>query len=162
MQPFRDHADLALGGIRSAPAREQLAGGPVARVPRGTGGDEVAQPRKTRVGARIGAERRAEPRHLGEAARDQGGARVVAESESVRDPRGDPDHVLGSAGELHAADVCRRVERKRVVESARWRAHATSASVLAITLAAGWPAAISRRGSGPRRRNLVASCPSRR
>ena len=94
-------------------ATPRASSSPAARLrewPRGAGGDEIAQAREARVGAGIGAERRAEARHLGQAARDQRRARVVAVAEPVADARGDRDHVLGRAAELHAAHVRRRVD----------------------------------------------------
>ena len=50
------------------------------------------------------------PGHLGQPARDQGGASVVAIAEPVADPGGDRDHVLGGPAELDAAHVPRGVD----------------------------------------------------
>ena len=121
-------------------AGEQLARGAVARMPRGAGRDEVAQAGEARIGARVGAERRAQARHLGQPARDQRRAGVVAVSRGRRRcPRRSRSR---SWRRRRAAPRARRRTRRRgsaSVESARCRVQATSASVLATTLAAGCP-----------------------
>ena len=63
--------------------------------------------------ARVSGEppaRHREPRDLGEAARDERRARVVAEAEAVDRARRDGDHVLQRAAALDADDVVARVE----------------------------------------------------
>ena len=56
----------------------------------------------------------AEPRHLGGAAGDEAGARVVAEAETVRHAHRHGDGVLDGAAELDAQDVVVRVHPERV------------------------------------------------
>ena len=58
--------------------------------------------------ARVSARRalgEAEAGHLGEAARDQGGAGVLAEPAALDDAAGDGEHVLDRAADLGAGDV---------------------------------------------------------
>ena len=58
---------------------------------------------------RLPAARERELHHLGEAARDQHRARVVAEAEAVGSAGGDRDDVLDRAAALDAGDVAARV-----------------------------------------------------
>ena len=60
------------------------------------------------------AELHAEPRDFGEPARDQRGARVVAEPEPVADAGGDRHHVLERARDFDADDVVARLQAQRI------------------------------------------------
>ena len=60
------------------------------------------------------AQRHAEPRHLGEPARDQRGPRVEAQAQPVRDSRGHRHHVLERAAELDPDDVVVGVDAELV------------------------------------------------
>ena len=62
--------------------------------------------------AAVRAERDAEPRHLGEPARDERGARVVAEPDAFDDPGRDGHDVLERTAKLDADDVVVRVDAK--------------------------------------------------
>ena len=62
---------------------------------------------------RVAAERDAEPRELGEAARDERGLRVVAVAEAVGDAGTDGEHVLQRARDLAPDDVGVRVDAER-------------------------------------------------
>ena len=131
-------------------AREQLARGAVARVPRGARRDEVAETGEAGVGARIGSERRAEARHLGEAARDQRRSARCRRSRGRRRCR--RRSRSRSWRRRTAARRARPPRRRRGSASSRARAGARTAisgSELATTLAAGWPAAISSAWLGP-------------
>ena len=85
--------------------RDQLARAAVAAVAAQHGDDQVAHAGE--AGERLGprAARLAEPRHLGEAARDQRRLGVVAEAEPVDAAGRERDHVLRSRAELHADQV---------------------------------------------------------
>ena len=61
----------------------------------------------------------AEARHLGDAARDEAGPRVVAEAETVGHADGDGDGVLDGAAELDTDDVVVGVHAKRVAGDRR-------------------------------------------
>ena len=87
------HADRAVAAQRAG-AREH----------------EVAQPGEAGERRRLRAERDAEPRHLGEAARDERRARVEAEPDALDDAGRDGHDVLERAAQLHADDVVVRVD----------------------------------------------------
>ena len=63
--------------------------------------------------SRSPADRHRQPRHLGQAAGDERGQRVVAEAEAVDDAGGDGDHVLQRAAELDADHVLARIQAQR-------------------------------------------------
>ncbi len=67
--------------------------------------DQVAHAGEPGERLRLGAERLAEPRHLGEAARDQRRLRVVAEPEPVDAAGRERDHVLRGGADLDADQV---------------------------------------------------------
>ena len=100
--------------LTSSPPTDQLARPAVAAVTRGAGGDEVADAGQAREGGEVGAEAHAEARHLGEAARHERRARVVAEAQAVGDADRDGDGVLGGAAELDADHVVVGVDAQRV------------------------------------------------
>ena len=85
------------------------------------------------------AQRGAEARDLGQAARDERGARVVAEAEAVGDAGGDRHHVLHRAADLDADQVGAVVDahpaavqqRGRLAREARRRARRASARTAA-------------------------------
>ena len=84
------------------PAQPDLA---VARQVAGGGEHQVAEARQAHEGLGARAQGHAQPRHLGQAARDQRGARVQAERHAVGDAGGDGQHVLHRAADLHADRV---------------------------------------------------------
>ncbi|CAM2148074.1 hypothetical protein PT2222_10387 [Paraburkholderia tropica] len=112
---FGHVAERAEDVVERAPARQLLADGAVARQVAGGGKDEVAEARETRKGLRAAAERHAQTRHFRETARDERGACVQAEAESVRDAGGDGKHVLDRAAHFHADDVVAGIDAHRTV-----------------------------------------------
>ena len=66
---------------------------------------EIAHAGESGEGGRARAERDAEPRHLVQPARDERGARVVAESNAFDDAGGDGHDVLERAAQLDADHV---------------------------------------------------------
>src|SRR5437762_4244183 len=105
-----DHARLPLDGGRRLPPRQRHAELAITREAAGARQDEVAEPGEPGERRRAGAEGHREARHLGEAARDEGGARVLAEREPVGQAGRDRHHVLERAAGLDADDVLARVE----------------------------------------------------
>jgi len=84
----------AAASLRGGPSGDQLAGAPVSAVARPASDDQVADSRQPGEGLRAPAGCLAEAGHLGQAAGDDRGLRVVAELEAV-DPAGrERDHVL--------------------------------------------------------------------
>ena len=98
------------GVLRRGAPGDQLAGPPVAPEVRPAGGDQVADAREPRERLAAAAARLAEPRHLGEPARDDPALRVVAEPEPVDAAGGERDHVLRRRGELDADEVAVHVD----------------------------------------------------
>src|SRR5690606_6973352 len=80
---------------------ELVADGAVAGELAGAGQHEIADAGEAGEGLLIGAAGGGEADHLGEAAGDEGGARVVAGLEAVDDAGADGEHVLERAAELH-------------------------------------------------------------
>src|SRR2546422_147246 len=105
-----DHARLALDGGRGAALREGHAELAVAREASGTREHEIPETGQPRHGPGDGAERHRQARHLGQTARDERGARVLAEAEAVGDAGRDGHHVLQGAAHLDADHVTVRVE----------------------------------------------------
>src|SRR6266480_1390094 len=105
-----DHARLPLDGGRRLPPSQRHAELAVAREASRARQDEIAEPREPGERRRAGAEGDREARHLGEAARDEGGARVLAEREPVGQAGRDRHHVLERAARLDTDDVLARVE----------------------------------------------------
>ena len=98
---------------------------------------------------RPAAERHGQPAELGQAARDQRGARILAEPGADHRPGRDGDHVLRRAAELGADRVVVAVEpESRRAEQRRRCRRAAPASVAATTAAAGSPARPRGRNSG--------------
>jgi hypothetical protein len=81
-------------------AAEVLAERPVPRQRRGAGGHKVAEPGQPGEGLRVGPERRAETRGLGEPTGDDRRACVVAEPHAHRHADREGDDVLHRAAEL--------------------------------------------------------------
>ena len=73
---------------------------------------EIAEPGESGERRWLRAERDAEPRHLGQPARDERRARVEAEPEAFDDSGRDGHHVLERAAKLDADDVVVRVDAK--------------------------------------------------
>mmetsp|Transcript_18689 Transcript_18689/g.39157 ORF Transcript_18689/g.39157 Transcript_18689/m.39157 type:complete len:361 (-) Transcript_18689:141-1223(-) len=117
-QPPRQHPDALRSGhplrhgirpplylVQRHPSRH-LA--PHCKIATQTGGareHEVSHPGESRHGASVGSRRHGEARELGQSAAHQGGAGVVAESQSVEGAGGDGEDVLDGAGDLDADDV---------------------------------------------------------
>ena len=102
-----------MSGQRAA-LRERQAHAPVARQVARTREHEVAQSREAHQRGALPAHRRGQAPGLGEAARDQRGARVVPEAQAVARAGGDREHVLDGAADFHARDVVRLVGAQRV------------------------------------------------
>ena len=96
------------------PSRQREADAPVARQVAGAGEHEVAEPREAHQRLAPAAERGGQAARLGEAARDQRRARVVAEAEAVARAGGDRQHVLHRAADFDAGDVVALVGAQRV------------------------------------------------
>src|SRR6185437_13952101 len=77
--PFGDGDALAEHILELAPLPQRDAERIIARLRRGAGQDEIAETRKPHQRFGAPAFRRREPHHFREAARDEGGARIVAE-----------------------------------------------------------------------------------
>ena len=107
---LRNHADRRLEVVRRDPLGQQHARPAVSRVQAAAGGDQIAEAGQPGEGARIGVEGRAEPRHLGQAARDQRRLGVVTEAEAVRDALSEGDHVLRGAAQLDPDHVGVRID----------------------------------------------------
>ena len=90
-------------------AREREADLAVARQLAGAGQHQIAEPGQAGQRQRAAAQPLGEAPHLGQAARDQRGARVVAEAEAVAAADRDRDDVL-----QRAADRRRRRRRRCV------------------------------------------------
>ena len=85
--------------------RELQSHAPVARKVAGRRENQVAGARQAENRLGGAAHRHAEARDLGQAARDERGARVVTEPEAVGDAGGDRHHVLHRAADLDADKV---------------------------------------------------------
>ena len=108
-------AEARLAGA-DAPADREIA-----RLALGAGEHQVAEAGEAGEGLRPAAETAAEPRHLGQAARDQGRSSVGAVSQTIGNPRGYGQHVLDRAAELHADYVIAGVGAKlRTVKQFRY------------------------------------------
>src|SRR5438046_5693355 len=108
--PLGDHAGLPLDGGDRLAAGERYAELAVARETSGAREDEVAQARESREGRGRAAERDGEPCHLGEPARDERGAGVLAEAEPVDEARRDRPDLPQCPARPDAADVPGAVE----------------------------------------------------
>src|SRR5262245_10139371 len=107
---LRDHARLALDRRGRPALRERHAELPVARKASGTREHEIAEPGEPGHGAGERAQRDRQPRHFGEPARDERGARILAQAETVGDAGGDGHDVLESPAHLDADHVAVGVE----------------------------------------------------
>ena len=107
---FDDAGRVGQGFGQGAAAAEGDAAAIVAAGRAGAGQQQIAQ--AGQAGDRFGpaAEGGHAARQLGQAARDQGGAGVLAEPGAGDDPGGDGDDVLGGAAELGAERVVIAVE----------------------------------------------------
>src|SRR6185312_4350805 len=103
--PFGDGDALAEHILELAPLPQRDAERIIARLRRGAGQDEIAETRKPHQRFGAPAFRRREPHHFREAARDEGGARIVAELASLDDAASDGEHVLDRAADLGAGHV---------------------------------------------------------
>ena len=131
-------------------ARERQADLAVARQIAGAGQHEIAEPGQPGERQRVAAHPLREPAHLGEAARDQRGARVVAEAEPVAAADRDRDDVLQRAAHADAGDVAARVDAEAIAAEAALHGRADAPDrVDATTSAAGSPRAISSAKLGP-------------
>ena len=92
------------------PRAERHAERDVAAGRAGAGQQQVAQAGQARDGLRPPAQGGGQPADLGQAARDQGGARVLAQPGADHHAGGDGDHVLRRAADLRADRVVVAVE----------------------------------------------------
>ena len=101
-----DRPALGRGRARA----QRMAEREVARLRRVAGQRQVPEPRKP--GQRLGlrAQRRHQPRHLGEAARHQRRLRARPQSRALHHAAGDGDHVLQGPAELRPRHVLGQVE----------------------------------------------------
>ena len=110
-RPARLHALGGLPGQRRSTSSTLIpwprlrAEGAVARQRRRAGGHEVAHARQPGERRRVGAESRAEPGGLGQAAGDDRRLGVVAHAQALGHADGERDDVLHRAAELDADDV---------------------------------------------------------
>src|SRR5690606_34717878 len=102
VRTFGYRAAIAHQGSRILPLAERFAQREVAARCRGTRQHEVAEPAKPGERGALRAERIAEALHLGIAARDQRGTRVLAELKTLDDAAGNREHVLDRAAHLGA------------------------------------------------------------
>jgi hypothetical protein len=109
MGAFRHRPAVGEKLRRRAAFAEALAEAEVARAYRRTCEYEVAEAGQAGKGLGPGAAGEAEAGHLGEAARDQGGAGVLAEPAPLDDSAGDGEDVLDGAADLGADDVVRQI-----------------------------------------------------
>ena len=105
-----DRLAIAHQLIGRAAFADALAEREIARAGRGAGEDQVAEARQSDKRLPPRAIGEAEPGHLGEAARDQRRARVLAEAFAVDHPAGDREHVLDRAADLRAGNVVAEVD----------------------------------------------------
>jgi hypothetical protein len=91
------------------PFAQPLAEAEIARARRRAGEDQVAEAGKAGESLGASALRHAEAGHLGKAARDEGGARVLAEAPALDHSAGDGEHVLDRAADLRADHVVRKI-----------------------------------------------------
>ena len=146
-------ATVRRSASRSAARRafaDALAEAEVARAGRRAGEDEVAEAGEAgqRLGARALGE--AEAGHLGKAARDQGGAGVLAEPPALDHAAGDGEHVLDRAADLGAGDVVGQIGAEEGPGDAARASRSPSArSSTARVTAVGRPAATSWAKVGP-------------
>ena len=129
--------------------RQAEADAPVARQLAGAGQDQVAGAGEPGEGLGTAAQLHPQARDFGQAARDQGRARVGAQTQAVGDAGGDGHDVLYRAADLHAGDIAAEVDAQaRAVQGAR-RGLANPASAEASVSAVGKPRATSSAKLGP-------------
>ena len=105
LHPFGDHVHPRDDIVDMPPLAEFDADVAVARQRAGAGRDQVAHAGEPREGFGPPAHRDAEPRDLGQSARHQGRARVVARAEPVAHADRDRDDILEHPAELAAEQV---------------------------------------------------------
>ena len=105
-----DHARLALDRRGGAALRERHAELSIAGQASRAGEHEIAEPGQPGHGPRDRAQSDRQTRHLGEPARHERGARVLAEPEAVGDSGRDGHDVLQRAADLDADHVAVGVE----------------------------------------------------
>ena len=86
-------------------ARQRHADLPVARQVPGGGENQIAQATQAHKGLGTRTERHTQARHFCQPARDQGGASVEAQIQTVAQAGGDRQHVLDGAANFHTHDV---------------------------------------------------------
>jgi len=103
-----------LGGFEvhalSPPARRRCGSGSGARG----GEQEVSHARQAHDRGALPPQGGHQPGHLRQAPGDEGGPGVVARAQAVREARGDGQHVLQGAAELHADHVPAQVDSEAV------------------------------------------------
>jgi hypothetical protein len=87
------------------PCGQRQADAAVARQVAGAGQDQVAHAGQAHEGFGLAAQRRAQAGDFGQAARDQGGARIQAQAQAVGGAGGDGQDVLHGAADFHADQV---------------------------------------------------------
>src|SRR5258708_29018396 len=102
------HAGDDLGESVTAPQFDADAA--ISRQAAGAGEYEIAESGEAGHGFRASSAGYDQASHFSQAARDQGGGRVVTEAETVADSGGDGDGVLQRAPQFHADDVAVSVD----------------------------------------------------
>ena len=149
MHTLSDGDALAHDFAQAAAFAQRYAQGEVARLLRVAGQHQIAQARQAHQGLRLGAQGHGEAGHLGQAAGDQSGARVVAQPLAADDAAGDGQHVLDGAAKLGADDVVRRVHPEGAGTERHRQGPAQPSSPQASVTAVGSSRATSAAKLGP-------------
>jgi hypothetical protein len=102
---FGDVSELAQDGRQRLPTRQGQPDAAVARQIARAGQNQVAQPRQAHERFALSAEGRGQAPSLGQSARDQRRARVVAEAQAIARAGGDCQHVFHCASDLDPDQV---------------------------------------------------------
>ncbi len=147
---FGDHA-VHTGDdfVELASLAEFDADGAIARQASGAGEHQIAHTGEAGHGFGTAAASDGQARDFGEAAGDERGDGVVAQTEPVADAGGDGDHVLQRAAEFDADDVVVGVDPEVGVTELALHGQARSESVDAMVTAVGSPRATSFANDGP-------------
>ena len=106
--------------------RQGQADPPVARQIARRRQDQVAQATKPHKGFCFGTQRQAQPRHFGQPASNEGGARIEAELQAIAQTGGNGHYVFNRTADFHTGHVLTRIDpQMRAMKSIdQGRAHA--------------------------------------